>query len=68
VDFPKIQDFSVSILNRWGEQVYYSTDKHFCWNGEVNGTIAHDVVYNYIVRYTNDKGKPFVLIGSVVVL
>ena len=68
VDFPKINEFSVSIFDRWGEQVYYSTDKFFCWNGEVNGTIAHDVVYNYIVRFTNEKGKPFKLTGTVVVL
>lgn len=68
VDFPKIQEFSVSIMDRWGSQVYYSTDKYFRWNGEVNGVIAHDVVYNYLIRYSNEKGKRFVIIGTVVVL
>ncbi len=60
--------FEISIFNRWGEQVFYSSDKHFKWNGEFKGEILVNNTYNYIIRYTNAVGKPFVLKGSVTVL
>lgn len=60
--------FEISIFNRWGEQVYYSTDKHFRWNGEYRGQIQYQTVYNYIIRYTDTTGRPFVKTGSITVL
>jgi len=60
--------FEISIFNRWGEQVYYSTDKHFRWNGEYRGQIQYQTVYNYIIRYTDTAGRPFVKTGSITVL
>ena len=63
-----IDGFEISIFSRWGEQVFYSTDKNFRWNGEVNGKLAVGSVFNYIVRYTDANGKPSVITGSVTVL
>ena len=60
--------FEIKIFNRWGELVFYSTDKHFKWNGEYNGIIHHNTVYNYVIRYTSEVGTPFVITGSVTVL
>ena len=37
-----IYDFEISIFNRWGEQVFYSTDKNFTWNGEIKGKIFYN--------------------------
>ena len=65
---PFINDFKISIFNRWGEMVYYSTDKEFRWKGEVKGKIFYNNVYNYLIRYTNLNGKPEVLIGTITVL
>jgi gliding motility-associated-like protein len=63
-----IYDFEISVFNRWGEMVFYSTDKHFKWNGEVKGTIFYNNVYNYVIRCTNAQGKPYVFTGSITVL
>ena len=63
-----IQEFEISIFNRWGEQIFYSTDKYFRWNGEVNGKIYYNNVYTYMIRCTNAIGKPYVFKGSVTVL
>ena len=60
--------FEIEIFNRWGEMVFYSTDKHFKWNGEYNGKIHPNTVYNYVIRYTSEAGTPFVVRGSVTVL
>ena len=63
-----INDFEISIFDRWGEQVFHSTDKAFQWNGSVNGKMAVNAVYNYVIRYTLVGGKPSRAQGSVTVL
>ena len=60
--------FSVYIYNRWGTLVFSSTSKYFQWNGEVNGKIYHDNVYNYIIEYHTRSGSPRKITGSLIVL
>ena len=60
--------FEISIFNRWGELVFYSTDKGFRWNGEVKGQIYHQNVYNYVINYTDSAGRPYHVVGSITVL
>ena len=60
--------FEISIFNRWGEQMFYSTDMNFRWNGEYKGKIYHQNVYTYIIRYTNNVGKPYYVTGTITVL
>ena len=61
----KISDFSMSIFNRWGEQVFVTDDPHFTWCGEV----AHiSDVYVYQLRLKDQNGKPFVYRGIITVL
>ena len=60
--------FEITIFNRWGEQVYYSTDKNFRWNGKVNDKIHHQNVYPYIIRYTDNEGRPYHITGTITVL
>ena len=68
--FDQINDFhfSVYIYNRWGTLVFTSTSKYFQWNGEVNGTVYHDNVYNYVIEYHNHSGAPRKITGSFIVL
>ena len=63
-----INDFEISIFNRWGEQVFYSTDKAFQWDGSIKGKTAVSTVYNYVIRCTVIGGKPYRFTGSVTVL
>ena len=63
-----INDFEISIFSRWGEQVYYSTDKNFHWNGEVNGKVAVGSTFNYIIRCTDANGKAHSFKGFLNVL
>ena len=60
--------FEISIFNRWGEQVFYSTDKNFRWNGEYRGQIHQEAIYNYIIHYTDLTGKPHKVTGRITVL
>ena len=68
VCLPMITDFEITVYNRWGTVVYHSTDKNFRWNGAINGKIFYGVVYNYLIRYHDNIGRPFYLRGIITVL
>ncbi|MBO6080469.1 MAG: gliding motility-associated C-terminal domain-containing protein, partial [Bacteroidales bacterium] len=60
--------FHVYVYNRWGVLVFTSTDKHFRWNGEVDGSVFHGNVYNYVIEYRTKSGSPKNMRGSVITL
>ncbi|MCR4859004.1 MAG: gliding motility-associated C-terminal domain-containing protein [Bacteroidales bacterium] len=66
----KINDFgfSIYIYNRYGVVVFHSTDKHFLWDGKVNGQVFHNNIYNYVIQYRTTSGVPKRLSGSVITL
>jgi gliding motility-associated-like protein len=43
--------FTITIFDRWGKQVFYSTDPNEYWNGRINGTdnLAPEGVYYYTI-------------------
>ena len=61
-------EFKVYIYNRWGELVFYSTDKNFRWYGEYRDQTQYQAVYSYVIEYTDLAGRPTRLSGSVTVL
>ena len=60
--------FKIYIYNRWGELVFYSTDKNFRWYGEYRGKTQYQTIYNYVIEYTDMAGRPAQLKGSITVL
>lgn len=64
----QIDDFEISIFNRWGEMVFYSNDKNFCWHGEVKEKTFYGNVYQYIIQYSKPFGKKFTEKGIITVL
>ena len=64
----QIADFEIVIFNRWGEMVFYSTDKNFRWSGEFKGKTFYDNVYQYVIHYSNPFGKWFTKKGTITVL
>ena len=73
-----IQDFEISIYNRWSNLVFYSNQKNFKWDGRehlnnANHQIEPDDiysnnVYSYVIRCTDLRGQEFIFKGSLVVL
>ena len=63
-----INDFEIRIFNRWGEQVFYSTDKNFRWKGDFKGKTGYEYVYNYVIRYSDMSGKTYFHKGEITVL
>lgn len=65
---PLITDFEITVYNRWGAVVYHSNDKHFRWNGAINGKIYYGVVYNYVIHFYDIIERPYYLKGTFTVL
>lgn len=57
--------FTLRLFNRWGSQVFYSSDLFEGWNGEYNGKPAETGVYTYLVTFSDIKGKYHKLKGVV---
>ncbi len=64
----QIQDFEISIYSRWGELVFHSTDKNFRWDGSVQGRMATNVIYNYLIVCADRNGHRYIYKGSITVL
>ena len=62
------QTFEIAIYDRWGEQVYVSSNKGFHWDGRVRDKLPVNAVYTWIIHCTNAAGKPMVYRGELVVL
>ncbi|MDX5319528.1 MAG: PKD domain-containing protein [Bacteroidota bacterium] len=62
------ETFEITIFNRWGEKMYYSTDIREGWDGKYKGVEAQQDVYVYVVRVTSLAGKEFEYYGTVTLL
>lgn len=47
-----IRSYQVVIINRWGQQLYESTDAYAGWDGTFNGKQCPDGAYFYLVKYS----------------
>lgn len=63
-----VDEYKLMVYARTGELVFESTDFYIGWNGEINGQIAPQGVYVYIITYVNRLGDPVAKRGSVTLL
>lgn len=63
-----VVSLKVRIFNRWGEELFYSDDKRFQWDGTYNGQPVPDGVYVYKLEYTSINGDNEMIYGHVNVL
>ena len=63
--FQGIENFEFLIWNRWGEQIFATTDPSQGWNGakDNKGQIMPNGVYVYLVTFSGPRGKPYNLKG-----
>jgi gliding motility-associated-like protein len=46
-----LQTYDITIYNRWGKIVFESDATTKAWDGKIDGKVADEAVYYYIVRY-----------------
>ena len=60
-----MENFTMTIWNRWGEEVFQTNDPHRGWNGKKKniGRDSPNGVYVYVVTYTGPRKNNFQLKG-----
>ncbi len=61
-------DFEMRIWNRWGQEVFRSTDPNVGWDGNFNGQQAQTGVYAYYITYKNIQGELKSIKGNVTLI
>ncbi len=59
----RLNGFSFSIFNRWGQQIFHTQDKYKGWDGKVRQQDAMAGSYIYLLMY-NFEGVPYQKQGS----
>lgn len=58
----------IAIYNRWGEQVFYSTDRQGGWDGTFRGIPQEIATYVVVVRILDAKGNPVKVSGTTTII
>jgi len=66
--FVSTEDYIFSIYNRWGMQVFQTTDTKTGWDGTFQGEDAPQGVYVYSIMYKNSQNKTVEKHGTVTLL
>lgn len=66
MNFQRVIEFKV--YNRWGQEVFSTTDNKQGWDGTYKGVPQQTGVYNYIIRVVIPDGKQRVYKGDVTLL
>ena len=59
-----IKTFKMSVFNRWGEQLFVTTDFKLSWDGTFMGAPCEQGVYMFIVEYTSFDDTPYSTKGT----
>jgi gliding motility-associated-like protein len=51
------EEFELSIVSRWGQELFYSQEPSQSWNGVFNGAMCPDGIYVFIVRAKACNGE-----------
>ena len=60
-----VEQASISVYNRWGEQLFHTTDKDLGWNGTFRGKPAPEGNYVYKAEVVTADGRKAVLTGTI---
>lgn len=67
--YKSLKNYDIKIYNRWGRQIYHSTDPAKGWNGKEGNSEAAAGVYMYIAEADGfDKGVKIRRHGSVTII
>jgi gliding motility-associated-like protein len=64
----RISNYSLSIYNRWGEEIFITHDLQAGWNGTKGQAVAPDGVYTWLIHLTEAQGLSKQYTGQVVLL
>ena len=63
-----VKSYSFSVFNRWGEQIFSSTDPSDAWDGKYKTVYVQQGAYAYVVNVVDGKGTHIDAKGTVLVI
>ncbi len=63
-----IKDFKISVFDRWGEEIFNSSEIVFGWNGTFRGLPVQDDIYIWKAEFNDLKNKNHSLTGHIQVI
>lgn len=65
-----IRNFEMYIFDRWGMEIFHSTDINDGWNGTVHGgsEVSQEDIYVYKISVTDSRGEQHSYVGNVTLL
>lgn len=60
-----IGSFEMGIFNRWGQEVFHSTDLKKQWDGRYNDTPMPGGMYTFAIVITDAEGRPYEINGTI---
>jgi len=63
-----IINFELNVFDRWGENIFQSTDIQKMWDGTYKGGLCKNDTYAYLLHYTSLDGKTHTKTGHVTLL
>lgn len=65
----ELADFKLSVYDRWGARIYYSTDPQVAWTGRQGGIALNVGTYVWVMEYRNANSQElFKKTGTVTVV
>ena len=68
VAYQSLLNYKCSIFNRWGVEMYHSTNPAEGWDGKKGGKYVAPGVYFYVIEATGTAGEKFSRKGSINIL
>ena len=62
--FARANSYEISVYNRWGDKVFYTTDQNEAWDGTFQGEPSPMGVYTFLLKYRSLEGVPIEERGS----
>ena len=63
-----LKTYSITIYNRWGQEIFHSDDYNKHWDGTYHGVQSPEGVYIYMIRYTGYNNRAHNLKGNITLL
>lgn len=68
VKYQSLVEFELWVFNRWGNELFHTTDPSEGWDGTYNGSIVPTGAYYYVVKATGTDGEHYRKRGALNVL
>jgi gliding motility-associated-like protein len=52
-----VTNYNLSILNRWGQEIFFATSVIYSWDGYIGGVAAAEGVYFYVLKFEDSFKK-----------